>query len=97
MNCTCQAPPSMGFSRQDHWSGLPFPSPGDLTDPGIKPASPALVDGFFTTREAPKMSLIGNKRNSENKLVKYLAPEFRKISKQHIFPSPRKKKEQNMK
>ena len=32
----------MGFSRQDHWSGLPFPSPGDLPDPGIEPASPAL-------------------------------------------------------
>ena len=38
----CQVPPSMGFSRQEYWSGLPFPSPGDLTDPGIKPGSPAL-------------------------------------------------------
>ena len=37
-----QAPPSMGFSRQEYWSGLPFPSPGDLPDPGIKPWSPAL-------------------------------------------------------
>ena len=37
-----QAPPSIGFSRQEHWSGLPFPSPGDLPDPGIKPRSPAL-------------------------------------------------------
>ena len=37
-----QAPPSMGFSRQEYWSGLPFPSPGDLPDPGIKPAFPAL-------------------------------------------------------
>ena len=34
-----QAPPSMGFSRQEYWSGLPFPSPGDLPDPGIKPRS----------------------------------------------------------
>ena len=33
---------SMGFSRQEYWSGLPFPSPGDLPDPGIKPVSPAL-------------------------------------------------------
>ena len=32
-----QAPPSMGFSRQEYWSGLPFPSPGDLPDPGIEP------------------------------------------------------------
>ena len=38
----CQAPPSMGFSRQEYWSGLPFPSPGDLPDPGIEPVSPAL-------------------------------------------------------
>ena len=37
-----QASPSMGFSRQEYWSGLPFPSPGDLTDPGIKLRSPAL-------------------------------------------------------
>ena len=38
----CQVPPSMGFSRQEYWSGLPFPSPGDLPDPGIEPRSPAL-------------------------------------------------------
>ena len=36
-----QAPLSMGFSRQEYWSGLPFPSPGDLPLPGIKPVSPA--------------------------------------------------------
>ena len=36
-----QAPLSMGFSRQEYWSGLPFPSSGDLPDPGIKPGSPA--------------------------------------------------------
>ena len=38
----CQAPLSTGFSRQEYWSGLPFPSPGDLPDLGIKPRSPAL-------------------------------------------------------
>ena len=38
----CQAPPSMEFSRQESWGGLPFSSPGDLPDPGIKPRSPAL-------------------------------------------------------
>ena len=54
-----QAPLSLGFSRQEYWSGLPFSSPGDLPDPGIKPAtlmSPALAGGFFTTSatwEAP--------------------------------------------
>ena len=39
---------SMGFPRQEYWSGLPFPSPGDLPDPGIKPTSPTLAGGFFT-------------------------------------------------
>ena len=38
----CQASLSMGFSRQEYWSGLPFPPPGDLANPGIEPASPAL-------------------------------------------------------
>ena len=38
----CQAPLSMGFSRQEYWSGLPFPSPGDLPDLGIEPVSPEL-------------------------------------------------------
>ena len=38
----CQAPLSMGFSRQAYWSGFPFPSPGDLPDLGIEPGSPAL-------------------------------------------------------
>ena len=44
-----QAPLSMGFSRQEYWSGLPFPSPGDLANPGIKPRSPALqADDLLT-------------------------------------------------
>ena len=38
----CQDPLSMGFSRQEYWSGLPFPSPGDLPNPGIEPRSPEL-------------------------------------------------------
>ena len=45
---THQAPLSMGFSRQEYWSGLPFPPPGDFPDPGIEPVSPALAGGFFT-------------------------------------------------
>jgi len=47
-----QAPLSMGFFRQEYWSGLPFPSPGDLPDPGIEPMSataPASAGRFFTT------------------------------------------------
>ena len=45
----CQAPGSVDFSRQEYPSGLPFPSPGDLPDPGIESGSPALAGGFFTT------------------------------------------------
>ena len=45
-----QAPLSMGFSRQEYWSGLPCPPPGDLPDPGIEPAClMSLAGGFFTT------------------------------------------------
>ena len=44
-----QAPPSMGFSRQEYWSGLPFPSSGDLPDPGIEPRSPALRADALTS------------------------------------------------
>ena len=55
-----QAPLSMGFSRQEYWSGLPFPSSGDLPDPGIEPGSPELqVDSSLSaTREAPYLLLI---------------------------------------
>ena len=52
-----QAPLSTGFSRQEYWSGLPFPSPGDRPDPGIKPASPLspeLAGGFLTTEPPGK-------------------------------------------
>ena len=44
----------MGFSRQEYWSGFPFPSPGDLLYPGIEPESPALAGGFFTTEPPGK-------------------------------------------
>ena len=59
MHCASQAPLFMEFSRQEYWSGLPRPLPGDLPDPGIEPASLdslALAGGFFTTSatsEAP--------------------------------------------
>ena len=44
----------MGFSRQEYWSGLPFPSPGDLPDPGIKPGSPALEADALTSEPPGK-------------------------------------------
>ena len=52
-----QAPPSMGFSRQEYCSGLPFPSPGDLPDPGIKPRSPALQTDALTSEPPGKPNL----------------------------------------
>ena len=63
MDAACQAPLSMRFPRQEHWSGLPFPSPGDLPDPGIELGSPALAGRFFTTEPPgkPEISLLGVK------------------------------------
>ena len=55
-----QAPLSMEFSRQVYWNGLPFPTPGDLPDPGIEPAclaSPALAGGFFTASPLEKTGI----------------------------------------
>ena len=49
-----QAPPSMGFSRQEYWSGLPFPSPGDLPDPGIEPGSPEFQANALTSEPPVK-------------------------------------------
>ena len=53
---------SMEFSRQEYWSGLPFPTPGDLSNPGIKPedpVAPAEAGGFFTT-EPPGKPMLGS-------------------------------------
>ena len=49
-----QGPLSMGSSKQECWNGLPFPPPGDLPKPGIKPTSPELAGGFFTTKTPGK-------------------------------------------
>ena len=52
LTAACEALLSVRFSRQEYWSGLPCPSPGDLPNPGIElapPVSPELADGFFTT------------------------------------------------
>ena len=56
----CQAPLSMGFSRQEYWSGLPFPSPGDLPNSGIKPRSPALQTDALPS-EPPEKPIDGQK------------------------------------
>ena len=56
----------MGFSRQEYWSGLPFPSPGDLPSPGMEPASPALA-GRFSTTEPPGKPHCSNLTNLKKK------------------------------
>ena len=58
-----QASPSMGFSRQEYWSELPFPSPGDLPDPGIEPGSPALEADALTSEPPGKQILEAKKNN----------------------------------
>ena len=61
-----QAAPSMGFSRQAYWSGLPFPSPGDLPDLGIKPRSPTFQADALTS--APPKTALKNKFLLKSKL-----------------------------
>ena len=65
-----QALPCMGFPRQEYWSGLPFPSPEDLHDPGIKPWSPALAGRFFffLTTEPPEKPHISVARGVKSPL-----------------------------
>ena len=73
-----QAPLSMGFSRQECWSGLPCPPPGDLPDPGTEPESlmsPALAGRFFTTSaswEAPKLPYCCCKRTTQQIFIEFL-------------------------
>ena len=64
-----QAPLSMGFSKQEYWSGLPFPPPWDLPDPGIEPTSPVspvLASGFFTTEPSWALLLLKKKKKITN-------------------------------
>jgi len=59
-----QAPLSIGFSRQEYWSGWPFTSPGDFPNPGIELGSPALAGGFFTA-EPPGRNLTWQKKKKK--------------------------------
>ena len=68
---TYQATLTMGFSRQECWSGLPFPSPGHLPDPGIEPRSPALQAGALPSEPSGKpKSLRGKNQNKLELLVR---------------------------
>ena len=60
-----QAPLSMGFPRQEYWSGLPFPSSGDIPNRGIKPTTPVLAGEFFTTESPGKAKTGSVKYNME--------------------------------
>ena len=71
----CQAPLSMGFSRQEYWSWLPFPAPGHLPHPGIEPVFPALAGRFFTTappgpQKSPKANTVTGKDEGQPSKVK---------------------------
>ena len=80
---THQAPLFMGFCRQEYWSGLPFPTPEDLPDPGIKPESPVFADRFFTTEPPGKpivhlnylqfMCQLYLNKSGENEIIKHHA------------------------
>ena len=83
MDCSSQAPLSLGFPRQEYWSELPLPSPGDLPDPGIETTSlvpPALAGKFFTTepagnpsgryRDLITLGLMGRHKEFENSAEK---------------------------
>ena len=63
----CQTPLSMGFPRQEYWNGLPFPSPGDLPNPRMGSAYPALAGRFFTTEPPGKANLISNYRQNNHR------------------------------
>ena len=63
-----QAPLSMGFSRQEYWTGLPFPPPGDLPNSGMEPLSPALEGKFFPTEPSEKPQII---HTYHKKIIKY--------------------------
>ena len=73
-----QAPLSMGFSREEYWSGLQFPPLGDLPNPRIEPSSPAWVIGFFTTGPPGKsldrmIPFVKTKQNKKRIYMEFLA------------------------
>ena len=74
-----QAAPSIGFSRQEYWSGLPFPSPGDLPDSGIEPGSPALQADTLTSEPPGKPSHVVKVIVNSKKLYLQLSTHLRDL------------------
>ena len=70
-----QAPPSMGFSRQEYWSGLLFPSPRDLPNPGIKPGSPALEADALTSEPPGKPITMERLKGEKSRSRKRACPD----------------------
>ena len=86
----------MKFSRLEYWNGLPFPSPGDLPDPGIEPSSPALQADALPSEPPGKPR--ETKGKGENKRYTYLSAEFQRIArrdKNAFLSDQRKKIEEN--
>jgi len=86
-----QAPLSMGFSWQEHWSGLPFPPPGDLPDPGIEPTShvsPVLTGGFFTTEPSSVYNFLRKCGNSLTEPFNQLNSKFCYLEVVHESAAP---------
>ena len=87
----CQVSPSMGFSRQEYWSGLPCPPPGNLSDPGIKsayPSGPTLTGRFFTTESPDVWVTYYTGTGSRMDEVVYLPPKALIWDGQNLFCSP---------
>ena len=78
-----QAPLSMEFSRQEHWSGLPCPSPGDLPDPGIEPQSPALQEDSLPSELPEKPRSRGNRDQIAN--IHCIIEKVREFQKNIFF------------
>ena len=74
-----QAPLSMEFSRQEHWSGLPFPSPGDLPHPGIEPGSPALQADALPSEPPGKPIKDDNCQYKDTPLIHVTCKNFKNI------------------
>ena len=89
-----QTPLPVGFPRQEYWSGVPLPTPGDLPNPGIKPVSPALTCWFFTTKPhlgSPSMNIPWYNQNALLCLPPTLSISFRDGGGEVIFLSPQMK------
>ena len=83
-----QAPPSMGFFRQEHWSGLPFPSPGDLPNPGIETRSPVLQADALTSEPPGKSTILQFKKIET--VQANMKGKYREFSSKASAPEPKR-------